>query len=222
MQVQSKAAHLKTEAATQKTESQSVKRSNVVRVQTPKAGLTAAKYGDASAFCGTTGFALKAANSNLPGEIFLGSSHNDWAVALVGESFVTFQNERGVTQKVLPITSFKGVTAVVSYPDDVVSARLVLEHDDDNWSIFLTKALDGDDFGPAWEAWIEALDLPARLKQRKDEVFSNEGGTVDGSVMPKHKRNPMLVLKPTPRRARSFFRERRPKFLVFRNPGFVG
>lgn len=167
-------------------------------------------------------FFPKAANTNLPGELFRGAPHNSWAIALVGESFVTFQNEKGVTEKVLPITAFRGVTAVVSYPNDEVTARLVLEHKEENWSIYLTQPLDGDDFGRAWEAWLEALDLPAILKQRKDEVLKPEGGAVNGSIMPNRSRKPLLVLKPAPRRARSFYRERRPKFLVFRNPGFVG
>lgn len=164
-------------------------------------------------------FAGRAANTNLPGEIFFAGGHNDWASAVVGDCFVTFYNGHDAAVKVIPIAAFKGITAVVTYPEGDVSARLVLEHEEENWSVFLTRPLGADDFGRAWEAWIEALDMPARLKRQKDVVLAEEGGAISGNIFPSRKRKGIQVLPAKPRRARAFYRERRPKFLVFRNAG---
>ena len=161
--------------------------------------------------------ACMAANLNQPGEMFLPASHNGWASALIAGGYVRYLDEADELLHEEPLKAFKGVTAVVSYPTGEVSARLVLEHEEEDLSIFLTRPMDADDFGFAWEAWLEVLELPARLKRQKDGVLGAEGGAASGSIMPTLPRRTIQILRPKPRRARAFFRDRRPKFLVFRN-----
>ncbi|MGE3884095.1 MAG: DUF6101 family protein [Flavobacteriaceae bacterium] len=86
--------------------------------------------------------------------------------------------------------------------------RLVLRHRNGDLDLPLLEAEGDEDIIADWQAWARVLERPALIE---DE----DGGLVD----PFPRYGELKVDRPRARRANAFFRERRPKKLMFREVG---
>ncbi len=93
-------------------------------------------------------------------------------------------------------------------PDGTVRTTVELSHDDPALSLPLAISIEPDVLAEDWEEWGRALDLPLLLP---DSV---------GRLRTVHDAEPADPLdSPTPRRARGFLRQRRPRFTRRRKTG---
>ncbi|MCB1475279.1 MAG: hypothetical protein H6883_01820 [Rhodobiaceae bacterium] len=104
----------------------------------------------------------------------------------------------------VPVSCYQGVVMTRSGE----ALQLVLRHRNGDLDLPLLEAEDDDDIIADWQAWARILDCPALIE-------GADGALVD----PFPKLGELKVDRPRARRANTFFRERRPKKLMYREVG---
>ena len=148
-------------------------------------------------------------------------------VAIVGEDSVMIRRETGAgvpLYMTVPLSAYQGVLLQVrdetepttagpagetsSEPFGEALAALHLHHANPDLAVPLMEADDTDDVIADWQAWGRMLRRPLLIRG------------VDGSICEPYVRLGELIIRPAAaRRANTFFRERRPRFLSRRQVG---
>jgi len=135
-------------------------------------------------------------------------------VAIVGEESVMIRRETGAgvpLYMTVPLSAYQGVLLQVrdaATAGDEALAALHLHHANPDLAVPLMQADDTDDVIADWQAWGRTLRRPLLIRG------------VDGSICEPYVRLGGLIVRPTAaRRANTFFRERRPRFLSKRQVG---
>ncbi len=117
-------------------------------------------------------------------------------------------------QVFLKLRDYLGVAARVSHSaedDGAMEVTLELVHCDPSFSLVLHEAAGLENAVADWQGWARRLGLPL-LMIEADGTMSEVAGAP----------NRVTVGRPGPRRRSSVLRDRRPRFLVRRKPGFAG
>jgi len=131
-------------------------------------------------------------------------------VTLDADRIVMARRISDVAMKInLPLTAYRGV-AIRLLPDAEGQEHIavVLSHTDPGLEVALYEADDDSEVIAEWRKWGSTLGLPLLM----------EG--VDGHMIAaEEKLGEVEVSRPRPRRARSFLKSRRPRFLTRRRAG---
>ncbi|PWW01820.1 hypothetical protein DFR52_102484 [Hoeflea marina] len=137
-----------------------------------------------------------------------------------GEISVTLDSRGAVMKKVLnrsglplsialPARAFVGVAArAIDHGDSTVTVTLELHHRDPALSVPLLVAHNLDDIAADWRSWSELYGIPMLMVE------------ADGVARPLD--TAMMERAPAPRRRHAHVANRRPRFLVRRQPGRLG
>ena len=141
----------------------------------------------------------------------------------VGDVSITIDHRGAVLRKILPTSglplsialparAFKGVAArAIDHGDGNVTVTLELHHDDADLCIPLLVSHDLEDIAADWRTWSEAFSIPMLMIE------------ADGIARPLHTTMGEIKTNPVkPRRRHSYFKDRRPRFLVRRAKGSLG
>lgn len=133
------------------------------------------------------------------------------AVTLDADRIVMARRISDVAMKInLPLTAYRGVAirVVPGANEEQDSFAVVLSHADPGLEVPLFEATDDSEVIAEWRKWGSTLGLPLVM----------EG--LDGrSVVAETRLGDVAVSRPRPRRARSFLKNRRPRFLMRRRTG---
>lgn len=112
----------------------------------------------------------------------------------------------------LPARAFRGVAArAMDHGGGEMTVTLELHHDDPDLCVPLLVAHDLDDIAADWRAWAAAYKLPMLMVE------------MDGIARPLEEQlGPVKVRRARARRHNTFFKERRPRFLMRRSTGRLG
>ncbi len=133
------------------------------------------------------------------------------AVTLDTDRIVMARRISDVAMKInLPLTAYRGVAIriVPGAAEDQDRIAVVLSHTDPGLEVSLFEAADDSEVIAEWRKWGATLGLPLVM----------EG--LDGrSIVAESRLGDVAVSRPRPRRARSFLKSRRPRFLTRRRTG---
>jgi hypothetical protein len=133
------------------------------------------------------------------------------AVTLDADRIVMARRISDVAMKInLPLTAYRGVAIRVlpGASEEHDSFAVVLSHTDPGLEVTLFEAQDDSEIIAEWRKWAATLGLPLVM----------EG--LDGrSVVAATRLGDVEISRPRPRRARSFLKNRRPRFLTRRRAG---
>ncbi len=118
------------------------------------------------------------------------------------------QSRDGTVMRVaVPFEHYRGISADISYNADGLNCSIVMAHDNRELEMTLFSASDDENILAEWNAWSQKLLLPMMIRTEHGDVTARQqfGSLQVGSV--------------APRRARSAFLMRRPRFLRRREVG---
>lgn len=101
----------------------------------------------------------------------------------------------------VPFAHYKGVCADIRYTKDGLQCSIVLAHDNADYEVTLFSAQDDLNILAEWNSWSAKLDMPLMIR------------TEHGDTMARPKFGSLNVNGVSPRRARTMFLLRRPRFL---------
>lgn len=158
---------------------------------------------------------VRSAPHHLPAQVgYLGRGRHGAVpqVAVIRRDVVAIRREceAGVPLYIsVPVRNFRGVVLSGRF-EDGRKLSIRLEHGNRDLRIPLSEHADPEAALQEWRAWGEALCCPLLLEDAAGEVTEAEPGPA-----------PLAVQPPRARRANTFFRERRPRFLTRRRVGGV-
>ncbi len=131
-----------------------------------------------------------------------------------GTVIVTRRLDGRRNQVFLKLRDYLGVAARISQSaetDAEMDVTLELIHSDPSFSLVLHEGAGLENAVADWQGWARRLGLPLLMIEADGTVSEVAGAP-----------NRIAVGKPGPRRRSSVLRDRRPRFLVRRKPGFAG
>lgn len=107
----------------------------------------------------------------------------------------------------VPLVHYKGVGVDIRYDETGISCALVLVHDKREFEVTLFSEENDENILAEWSGWSKKLGLPMMIR------------TENGDVVARPQFGPLEVSHVAPRRARTQFLLRRPRFLRRRETG---
>ena len=133
------------------------------------------------------------------------------SITLDADRIVMARRISDVAMKInLPLTAYRGVAIRIlpGVAEDQDRIAVVLSHTDPGLEVALFEAEDDSEVIAEWRKWGSTLGLPLLME------------ALDGrSVVAETRLGDVTVSRPRPRRARSFLKNRRPRFLTRRRAG---
>lgn len=110
----------------------------------------------------------------------------------------------------VPLDHYRGVGVDIRFGEEGLSCAVALAHDNKEFEVILFEARDDENILAEWNSWSQRLKLPMMIR------------TEHGDVMARPQFGPLNVSCVSPRRARTQFLLRRPRFLRRRSTGSPG
>ena len=132
----------------------------------------------------------------LPAEIELNDSD---LVARISRDAVAFCDPENGKQAIfyVPVRQYRGIAMTVAACDDdpaVISALLILHHDDPHLSVPLFVSFDTDEVVKRWKAWGQSLDRPLIVRGLDGDLRHVREDVFDPPKQPPAKDRPPLMM----------------------------